>query len=227
MLGGNKMSELYSRINWNAAQLWRGCVLAGIAHAITVAKYPLTSNEHSWDGWNYSVQDSAGQRGTVSFKNGCCVAAFRNDNSDRIYKVLKAEQYFKGAPKEIIELANSEALQYLLDEIEGETRPYITTAFWGKEKLYSNDSFEEILINGGNLLEYHVLDIEMVIESWKERYDMDNGQICLLKSIYTRRVNDFNTFINLSQQEVNLLGTNDEEGLEESRISFEELRVYW
>lgn len=63
----------------NQTNLWNGCILASIAHAIMVAHYPELSYEHSWDGDNYSVVDDEGGRGTVSFKRDYFVAAFRND----------------------------------------------------------------------------------------------------------------------------------------------------
>lgn len=167
------------KIEWKTEQLWRGCILGGIAHAIIVSHYPSIANEQSWDGLNYSIQDSAGQRGTLSFKEDYCVVSFRNDNSERISENLNAEKYFQGAPKEIIELASSEALQYLLDEIDEETRPFITTAFWGREELYSNDIFEDMLVNGGELLKFQVMDIESAINIWKDFYDMNENQITL------------------------------------------------
>ena len=33
------------------------------------------------------------------------------------------------APSEVIDIAKEEALQYVLEEVEGETVPFITTAF--------------------------------------------------------------------------------------------------
>lgn len=81
-------------IPWKPDELKDGCILASLAHAIMVAKYPFLANEHSWDGANYSVQDSEGQRGTITFLNGICVAAFRNDNSERIAWKERAEHFF-------------------------------------------------------------------------------------------------------------------------------------
>ena len=116
-------------VKWNSEQLWKGCILAGIAHAIMVAKYPSIDNEHSWDGCNYSIQDSAGQRGTISFVDGFCIAAFRNDNSKRVSDFMNFNAYFNGASEEVVKLALEETLQYLLEEVGENTVPVITTAF--------------------------------------------------------------------------------------------------
>ena len=50
----------------NPYNLWKGCILASIAHAIMVSHYPLSACEHSWEGNNYSFQDMSGIRGTIS-----------------------------------------------------------------------------------------------------------------------------------------------------------------
>ena len=221
------MELLYNKIDWGTEQLWKGCILAGLVHAIMVAHYPFIANEHSWDGQNYSVQDSSGQRGTVSFSQNCCVAAFRNDNSKRIEKMLKPEQFFVGASDEILKLANSEALQYLLDEVDGEIRPVITTAFWGKDLLFSNDSFDEMLLNGGNLLKYQALDVTAAIQLWKEFYDMSEKQLQLLKSIFNRKVYNYNNLIIMSIEEINMIGTGNQDNLNESKISFEEMGIHF
>lgn len=219
--------ENIKKIGWNSEQLWNGCILAGIAHAIMVAHYPDMANEQSWEGFNYSVQDSMGQRGTVSFSGYQCVAAFRNDKSERASKVIEASRFFQGANEEILNLAKSEALQYLLDEIDGNTIPFITTAFWGEFDLYSNDTTEELFCNGGGLLEYQVVEYEKAVSGWAERYDMNTNQVKLLKIVYDRKINSNNQLISLSKEEIDLIGISDEQGLEESRISFEEMGIQW
>lgn len=123
-------------IPWKPDELKDGCILASLAHAIMVAKYPFLANEHSWDGANYSVQDSEGQRGTITFLNGICVAAFRNDNSERIAWKERAEHFFQGATSEVLQIANLETLQFLMDKVDGTIRPFITTAFWGERSCF-------------------------------------------------------------------------------------------
>ena len=51
------MSNNINEVSWRMEELWQGCILASIAHAIMVAHYPELSNEHSWDGINYNIQD--------------------------------------------------------------------------------------------------------------------------------------------------------------------------
>ncbi|MFC4812915.1 hypothetical protein [Paenibacillus sp. GCM10023250] len=212
-------------IIWTREQLWKGCILASIAHAIMVAHYPEISHEHSWDGINYSVQDSAGTRGTITFHTQYCVAAFRDERSSRISSG-DAGKYFLSAPSNIVELAEEEALQYLLDDINGQSTPLITTAFWSDgEKLYSHDSFPEMLRNGGDILEIQVMDIDSAIKSWVDYYDMNVEQVKLLRSIYEKKISNPNQEMKLSEVEVALISSDDQEGLGESKISFEEMGI--
>lgn len=214
-------------VGWTREQVWRGSILASIAHAIMVAHFPEISNEHSWDDTNYSVQDSSGTRGTITFHSKYCVGAFRNEHSSRITSgEVSATQYLKGAPLPVIQLAEEEALQYLLDTINGDVTPVITTAFWGVENhLFMNDEYELMIENGGFILEAQVLEISAAIGYWIDYYEMNEQQVILMNSIYERKVSNPEAIITLSRSEVDMIGTTDKEGLTESEISFEEIGV--
>jgi hypothetical protein len=218
-------------IRLSVDNLWNGCMLASIAHAIMVAHYPELSHEQSWDGTNYSVQNSAGTRGGVTFKNEHCVAAFRNDNSERLNNTVghtDASNYFEGANSEILLLAESDTLQYLLDCVDGEVKPVVTTAFWGHAgSLFSIDTSSEMLKNGGNLLARQMMDVGSAINSWKEYYGMTEKLVLLLKSIYAQKIENPEELIRLSEMEIDMIGIADEDGLNECKTSFEEINIKW
>lgn len=217
-----------NKLNWDRNQLWEGCILASIAHAIMVAHYPDLSHEQSWDGFNYSVQDSSGTRGTITFHPNFLVGAFRNNHSERVVDYKNAIEYFMGAPEKSKEVASEEALLYLLDEIEEKTVPVITTAFWGNlDEVYSHDTYEDFIENGGFLIERQIDNVEYAINEWKEEYEMSENQIVLLKSIFKRKIDNPTKDIVLNEKEIKMIGSEDEEGLSESRISFEELGITW
>lgn len=222
------MKPVIINSGWNKNDLWNGCMLAAIAHAIMVAHYPELSYEHSWDEINYNTIDGSGGRGTVTFHDQYCVAAFRNDYIVRT-EFSSAVDFFRGAPKEVLELANNETLQYLLeDEEDGVAIPSITSAFWGeKDKIFSLDSNVKLIQNGGYLLERQLMNYDSGLESWQEYYDMTEKQLKLLESIYKRKIANPNAKIKLTKDEISMIGTDDPEGLNESRISFEEIGVYW
>ncbi|OCA83706.1 hypothetical protein A8L44_12605 [Bacillus sp. FJAT-27986] len=210
--------------DWKYKQLWEGCILASIAHAIMVEQFPFLSNEHSWDDINYNVQDSNGIRGTVTFVENKLVAAFRNDN--RISSDIEALKYFQGAPKDIIKIAKEETLQYLLEEVNGTVVPLITTAIWGDETgLLSINTSEELYENGGGILKRQLMDTNSAIQSWKEYYEMNEEQVNLLENLYQRKLLNPDKIIYLSDSEIRMIGIDDEEGLFESKESFNELNI--
>ncbi|EEK48072.1 hypothetical protein FO497_14425 [Bacillus cereus ATCC 10876] len=216
------------KLHINREQLWKGCVLNSIAHAINVAQCPDFSHESSWDGFNYSMQDTQGGRGTITFHPNYTIVCLQDVNSERIDEWIDAENYFEGAPSEVIHIAKEETLQYILEEVEGETVPFITTAFWIEDSgAYSIDSFEEMEEHGGFLLEIPLLDLQSAIERLEEEYELTEEQIELLQLVYERKIKNPNEEIMLSKEEVAMIGTDDSEGLEVSKDSFEEMNITW
>ncbi|MFR5868887.1 MAG: hypothetical protein ACLUFF_01220 [Acutalibacteraceae bacterium] len=211
----------------NAEKLKRGCLLACIAHAIVVVQDPEFSYEHSWDGMSYSTIVGA-QRGTVTFyQDGSCIAAFRNERSERLDNFVRAESYFQDAPAPIYQMANEEVLQYLLDDTEEGIKPLITTAFWGKDEMFSNDSYEEMMDNGGDLLTYQVMDLEDACDGWKEFYDMTEEQIELLKELYWQRIEQLDVPMKLTKEQIKRMGKPSWGGKKESKESFAEIGIQW
>ncbi|MEJ9115911.1 hypothetical protein LAV76_24410 [Bacillus paramobilis] len=215
------------KLHIDKEQLWKGCILKSIANAIFVAHAPDFSHESSWDGFNYSMQDSQGGRGTITFHPDYTIVCLQDVNSERIDEWIDAANYFEGAPSEVIDIAKEEALQYVLEEVEGETVPFITAAFWIEESgAYSIDSFEEMEEHGGFLLEIPLLDLQSAIERLEE-YELTEEQIELLQLVYERKIKNPNEEIMLSKEEVAMIGTDDDEGLEVCKDSFEEMNITW
>lgn len=216
------------KLHIDREQLWKGCILNSIANAIFVAHDPDLSHESSWDGCNYSMQDSQGERGTITFHPDYTIACLQDVNSERMDEWIDATNYFEGAPSEVLEIAKEEALQYVLEEVEGETMPFITAAFWIEESgAYSIDSFEEVEEHGGFLLEIPLLDMESAMERLEEEYELTEEQIELLQLVYERKIKNPNEEIMLSKEEVAMIGTDDSEGLEVSKVSFKEMNITW
>ncbi|WP_074606395.1 hypothetical protein [Bacillus cereus group sp. BfR-BA-01350] len=212
------------KLHIDREQLWKGCILNSIANAIFVAHAPDFSHESSWDGCNYSMQDSQGGRGTITFHPDYTIVCLQDVNSERIDE----KSYFEGAPSEVIDIAKEEALQYVLEEVEGETVPFITTAFWIEDSgAYSIDSFEEMEEHGGFLLEIPLLDTESAMERLEEEYELTEEQIELVQLVYERKIKNPNEEIMLSKEEVAMIGMDDSEGLKVSKESFEEMNITW
>ncbi|GAB2023865.1 hypothetical protein RyT2_29470 [Pseudolactococcus yaeyamensis] len=128
------------------------CIYRTIAHAVSLLTDPYFDYEHSWDGNNYSLQDSQGGKSTISFFKGLVVGAFRNENLPQDFK--SAVSLLEGADEKFIELAKSEAFEYLLDDLNGEVQPFVMTTFWGEEEIFSNDSLDDFNLKSNNLLDF-------------------------------------------------------------------------
>lgn len=215
----------------DAGRLRPGAVLGAIAHAIAVAQYPDISNEQSWDGDNYSVQDSAGSRGTVAFSGDDFVGVFFDDDSPRNPfrpgAAYDLESFFEGMPDELRPLAHEEALQYVLQEFEGEARPVITSAFWsrGGGRLAAAEPWEQVFDNGARLVRLQLLGPDEGLAGWREQYELTDDQAALARSLFERRMASPGEPLTLTEQERDLLGASDDEGLEECRESFAEIGI--
>ena len=217
-----------NKLNFTKEQLYNGCLLAGVVHAIMNAHFPFLSSECSWDGKNYSRHNGSGDYGTISFSDSICVGAFRNhEKSERLFEnERKAADYFEGA--DIIEFAENEALQYLLLDIDGVTGPVITTAFWGSnDEIYSKDNFDDFMSSGGDLIKAELMDTKQAFEYFADDYDCDinDQRFKLAKSIYNRKTADPNGRIILNKEEIAMIGSVDKEGMKESISSFREMNI--
>ncbi|MGM2785628.1 hypothetical protein [Bacillus cereus group sp. Bce018] len=217
------------KINVDREKLWNGCILTSIAHAISVAHYPESSYENTWDGFNYNIQNGSGAQGTITFHPDYCVIGLQDFESERFNNKTDALIYFEEAPKKVIEIAQKETLQYLLEDgDEEDTISLITTGFWIEENgAYSMEQIEGIEDNGGQLLEKQLMDVTSAIELLEEEYELTEEQLKLLVLLYERKIKNPNKVIKLSENEIAMIGTDNVEGLQESKISFEQINITW
>lgn len=211
---------------WTHQSIWEGCILASIAHAIFIANDPEFAYEHSWDGNNYSTNDGQGSRGTVAFGQESYVAGFRNDHF--AFHPLDANQYFTEAPDQVQQIAEQETLQYLLDKVDGATRPVVTTVLWESEQgVFSSHPYDVMLDRGADLLEVQASAYETALEYWEEYYELTEEQLLLVEKLYHLKMEDPTRQILLSEEDIQSINATDVEGIEESKISFSEVGIDW
>ncbi len=211
---------------WTHHELWQGCMLVSIAHAIFVANAPELAYANSWDGFNYSMNDSQGSRGTISFFGDVFAAGFRNDACST--DAVNTLGYFVQASEPVIELAEQETLQYLLVEDIGSVLPSVTTVLWGENgQVSSSHSFEEMLERGGHLLELQSMSPEQAFLACGEEYELTEAQLTLLKKLFQQKIDLPGKLIVLTPQEIAAIGAHKEEGIRESKISFNEIGILW
>lgn len=197
--------------------VWESCIIASIAHAIMIPKYPELSYEHGWNGSNYLIQNSQGSYATVTFERQRVVAAFRNEKI--ALRSMDVESFFKDAPLEIQQIAYQETFQFLLDEREGELSPAISAACWIEEgTLYSSDTKEDLLRYGAQLLFDLLLSREEAYKYWREALDMTDSQYALLCDLSERKIAHPHDQIVLTPVEIEIIQVTDEQSHSEMEL---------
>jgi hypothetical protein len=215
-------------------RLWRGAIMGTIAHAIWVAQYPDFDYEQTWDGTNYSLQDTEGARGTIVFTDDALVGVFFDSHSPRNPFPFEMDattnfdirNLFVGMPPEL-DLLLEEALQYVLAVYRGETAPIITAAFWSMgEELAACEPWLDVMDNGAHLVRIQVLDTDAAIAEWREYYDLTSAQIDLLHSIFERKMANPRTRLVLESWERDIINGKDTEGAVASHDIFAQIGIY-
>lgn len=209
-------------------------MLASIAHAVFVCRYPDLSNEQSWDGANYNVQDSAGSRATIAFSDERFVGVFFSEGSARNPFHSKAtydlNHFLKDLPPDLQSLAHDEALQYVLQEFNGNTTPIITAAFWGDGKsgrIAAAESWTEVFENGAFLVQNQLVEVESAIQHWKSDFDLSTEEVELVRSLFDRKKTQSRSLIEMNDIERHLWReiADGQDGVEASRESFAEIGI--
>ena len=131
--------------------------------------------------------------------------------------------FFDGAPKEIIEIAEKETLQYVLDSVEGSVKPVVTAAFWGTwDKLNSAQSFDSIVENGGHIIRSQLLSFNDAMDEWRDYYNLDSKQISLIKKLFNAKLGSNVDSLILNDDEIKLLYGDVDECL----VSLGELNIF-
>ena len=206
------------KIELNPKKLYEACILSSLTHAVAVGMYPELNYEHSWDKINYSMNDFEGCRATITFHKNHIIAVFQD--SSCVHTDVNALDFFEGAPKEIIELAKNETLQYVLENVDGIVKPVISTAFWGDwNELYSISSFDEIFEKGAHIIETQLLPFDEAMNEWSDYYELDESQIKFIKHLFDKKIKE-NTFT-LSNDDIQYLYGDVQECL----ISLREMNI--
>lgn len=195
--------------NFKRKNLWEGCILTTIAHAIMVEEYLDLSNEQSWDGINYNVQDSSGCRGTITFHERYLVAVFQDINNKKmIEQCIKdgALSILNIQNKEIEEIASEEALQYVLDNVNGETVSIITAGFWGiNSDIFCRDEYKTVENNGAYIISNQIKGFDENLQALINYYDINSDLVRMIESVYYRKIQNPENIIKLLHEEKNVL----------------------
>lgn len=208
---------------FNKDDLYDGCLMASIVHAIMMLRFPEMSYEHSWDGYNYSMNDGCGCRGTITFAPDITVGAFQSVHNEPI-------SYMEYLPhnEKVIQVAENETLQYLLEDINGKTYPIVTEMFWGEgQNMFGIDLIDEFFEKGGYLIHNHLLPIEEALNCWQEYYEMIDDECKLAMDIFCIKKNIGTVNLdNIMSDKIQVLFKNAVDGgIEECVTSFNEINI--
>lgn len=221
-------------IDLPTVSLWHGCLLASIAHAVGIARYPEVAHLHSWDGHVYNVCTTDGVRASVCFGFDSVELPTRlacsclNPKSDRAVLPSAPAPLFRFFPD--IDLPTQqlaeETFQYLLTEHAGSVVPWVTTGMWGDGiALRSVDSSEVFFREGGTALSRQMLPFDAALREWSRDYGLSKQEEELVSILHRRVVAAFPEEVVVSPAEWSVLESHGAEGLDESTRSLSELNI--
>lgn len=215
--------------------IFDGCLLGSIAHAVFTARAPHLSHEQSWEGRNYNVQNSAGSRGTVSFgqSDDEFVAAFYYEDSSRNPLRLSenpsslTNYLFTTMPRQH-QLLAQEVTQYLLQDVGASPQPVITSAFWSDREsgmVVANEAWPEVFSHGACLIEIQLLPRQSAIHRWRKEFALTDDEVNTVLILFERRRSEGTSMVEIQPEQVELLRAiaDGEEGMAACRESFEEI----
>ncbi|HIS63456.1 MAG TPA: hypothetical protein IAC14_14680, partial [Candidatus Scybalomonas excrementigallinarum] len=163
---------------------------------------------------------------TISFSDNYFVCVIKKNINYQNYNKNIICDLLHGAAKKYVDLAHREALQYVLEEINGEIIPVVSLIFWGdKDKIWANLSQDEIFDLADNMLKPILYDEDKAIDYWKNYYEMSLEQIELLKKIYFKRLN--NTGKIFLNNEIKKILMDWFEDIDECIESFQEINIFF
>ncbi len=204
--------------NFDLVTIYESALLFAIAHAVTVPVYPEFSYEISWDGNNFSFNDSSGIRGTIAFTEDMCFAGIRN----YCHEEINISEVFDLLSPKLQRLALDETLQYLL---VSDGKPSLNAVFWVENDSLSIYESKEYLYDiGGDFVAFFFKDHNEQITYLQEYYDMNEAQLALVLKLYNAYKNTgYKGFI-LDPVDFDFLASSGE--MEDCLESLAELNIY-
>lgn len=122
----------------------------------------------------------------------------------------------------MIQVAKEEALQYVLEDVNGVAKPVITAAFWGTwKRMFSTQTLADILSNGGNIIHLQLLPFDSAMDEWRQHYDLEPRQIALIRCLFDKKIKSKAEVIKLFDDEIQFLYGD----IEECLVSLGELNM--
>jgi hypothetical protein len=217
--------------------LWPGCLLASIAHAVFVVRAPFLAHEHSWNGTNYSVQDTQGSCGTIAFGENMSrfVAVMYSLENDRYRSSINldlAEASIQTLLPNIpdgLKGLRDEALRYIMQDVQGVPVPVLTSAFWSDLEtplVTACEPWRDVVEHGAGIFHKQFCEPSIALTLWASDFDFDEKEIALVRALFIRRLAATGA-MRLSDDEIRLIHqrSSNTEGLQACQKSLSDIGI--
>ncbi|MBN8674249.1 MAG: hypothetical protein J0L56_08950 [Chitinophagales bacterium] len=176
--------------------------------------------EQSWENNNYSISNTGGTFGTISFTDSkeFIGVAFSKESSRNPFSISQKSDYsykpfLNEVPDNLYKIATEECLQYMIQGYKGKNLPIITSAFWGNElNTFVNEKWEDALTNGLFIYHNHFLSFEKSLLQWQSYYELSDADIKQIRIIVSKISLTGNKLLSLDGKILSYFKTKEEAG---------------
>lgn len=184
------------------SQLFQGCVISSIAHAIWSRNYPFAKFWHYWDGNYCHFNNLEGDFASISFCQDETVGVvFKKDHFQKkslvTYQKCLEETLDIIPPikKNIVE----ETIQYFIQNIRGEEIPLITNIFWNSGNIMlttvNKSDWEDFWLT---FLNKQLMDFHSALLAFQDEYNLNAIEVDLLDYLAKKKIQTPNKIININ-----------------------------
>ncbi len=187
------------KLPFSAEKIKHNAILAMAAHIAVSPRFEYIVYDKNWKNNTLAYQDFENTDGAINFSDpNAFVGLFRNPNSKRVlaYPDKSIFDFFTadGNNKVINDVS-----QFMLIEFPSKKRlfhreekivvPTITTSCWSVgNEVFSLDSVDDFLIQGGNYIQFLSSDPDNLINILRDDYEMTDDEIKFTKQLYEMKV---------------------------------------
>lgn len=176
--------------------------------------------EQSWEDNNYSISNTGGTFGTISFTGSkeLIGVAFSKESPRNPFSINQKNDYtYKSflteVPENLYKIAVKECLQYMIQDYKGENTPIITSIFWGNDlNIFVNEKWEEALKNGLFIYHTHLQPFEKSLLQWQSYYELTDADIKQIKIITRQVILAGSKPLSLNKETLSFFKTKEETG---------------
>jgi hypothetical protein len=178
--------------------LWRNALIALVAHATMVRKFPSLDYEISWDEITFLSDDGQGTKMAISFKDDVATIAIQSVSYSRSKNQEEALNLYQGLTKSIETILKTETHQYLLSDGEDGDFPTVSTGFWANtDNAVSKLEVADLLMIGGAFLKGLLLGKNESYEFWFNYYEADEKEKVVIVELVELLLGRFGSEITL------------------------------